>query len=316
MKLSVVVPVYNEAEVLPELCKRLLAVVKGEGGGEIVLVNDGSRDRSLEVLQELARQHPELVVVELARNFGQTAALAAGIDQARGDVIVTMDGDLQHAPEEIPRFLRKLEEGFDVVSGWREVRTDSVVRRLPSKCANALARKLTGVQVKDFGSTFKAYRASLLKKIELFGDLHRFIPVLAARVGARITEIPITVHPRVRGTSNYGLGRTFGVFQDVLFLEFYSHYLTKPIRIFGNLFLLFFSIGFVCAGYLMLLWLLGVIPGVIERGALLLFSVFCMIVGIQFLVVGVLAELITRIYMHTSQSKIYSVRAVHRQGEA
>ncbi len=312
-EVSIVVPVHNEEGVLEELYSRLKSTLEGIGKTfEIIFAEDGSLDGSLTKLLAIQQADARVRVVELMRNFGQTAALAAGIDHAVGEIIVTMDGDLQHAPEEIPRFLAKLDQGFDLVSGWREVRTDSFfIRRIPSKVANCLMRYLSGVGVQDFGSTFKAYRASLLKRIELFGELHRFIPVLAHRLGARIAEIPIAVHPRTKGQSKYGLGRSFGVFEDIIFLEFYSNYITKPIRAFGKLFFAFFGAGFCIASVLMLMWLCGEIQNVLQRGALLLFAVFMMIVGVQFLVAGILAELLSRIYLQTSNSKIYTVRAVH-----
>lgn len=317
--LSVVVPLYNEAGCVEELLCRLHAVLTPltqqhpYTGYEIVLVDDGSTDATLTTLLASAKNDPHVVVVELARNFGQTAALAAGIDHVQGDVIVTLDGDLQHQPEEIPGLLKKLDEGYDIVSGWREVRRDNpLLRRFPSYCANLLARILTGVSMRDFGSTFKAYRAEVLRRVELFGDLHRFIPVLASRVGARITEIPISVVERKAGVSKYGLRRTSGVFLDLIFLQFYSRYLTRPIRAFGSLFFLFFGGGFIISVSLMLLWVVGIIGAVREREALLLFSVFLMIIGVQFLATGILAELLTRIYIHTSRGRIYTTRAVHR----
>ncbi len=313
LKISVVVPIHNEAELLIELHRRLSSVLTSiTSFYEIVFVDDGSKDESLKTLSQIQKGDSKVTVVELSRNFGQTAALAAGIDVAGGEVIVTMDGDLQHAPEEIPRFLVELEKGYDLVSGWREVRTDSFfIRRIPSFIANRLVRILTKVEMRDFGSTFKAYRGELLKRLELFGELHRFIPVLANRVGARIVEIPISVHPRTKGSSKYGISRTFGVLQDIIFLEFYANYLTKPMRAFGKLFMLFFGAGFFISSTLMLLWGLGLIPNVLAHGALLLFSVFLMIIGIQFLGLGVLAELLTRIYMKTTGNKIYSIRTVH-----
>lgn len=312
-RISVVIPLFNEGDIVEELYQRLSSVLQGlDCACEIVFVDDGSRDASLDKLRAIQERDERVVVLELSRNFGQTAALAAGVDFARGEIIVTMDGDLQHAPEEIPRFLGKLEEGFDIVSGWRQVRLDNFwLRRLPSRCANALMRLVSGVSVRDFGSTFKAYRAEVLHHIELFGELHRFIPALAHRIGARIVEIPIEVRPRVRGQSKYGLRRTFGVFEDLVFLEFYMNYLTKPIRAFGKLFFFFFSAGFAISLALMLLWLAGVVAAVREHGALLLFAVFLMIVGVQFLVAGVLAELLSRVYMHSSGNRIYTIRRIH-----
>ncbi|MCB0310533.1 MAG: glycosyltransferase family 2 protein [Bdellovibrionales bacterium] len=312
-KLSIVVPIFNEASLIKQLVERLhRSVSQLTAHFEIILVNDGSTDASLEKMLEQKKEVEQLKIVELARNFGQTAALAAGIDHASGEIIVTMDGDLQHNPEEISKFIAKLDEGYDIVSGWREVRSDSfLLRRLPSLIANLVARLLSGIKLRDFGSTFKAYRASVVKQLDLFGELHRFVPVLAGRLGARIVEIPIEVQPRAAGKSNYNLLRTFGVFEDLIFLLFYSQYLTKPIRAFGKLFFVFFGCGFLIACALMGLWICGAIDNVLQRGGLLLFSVFLMIIGVQFLVTGILAELLSRIYLQTSSSKIYAVRAVH-----
>lgn len=311
--ISVVVPLHNEEEAAPILAQKLSEVLtKIKEDFELVFIDDGSFDQTLNRLLELRPKIPQLKIVELSRKHGQTAAIAAGVDQARGEIVITMDGDLQHDPADIPRFLEKIREGFDVVSGWRETRTDNaVLRRLPSKLANGLMRWVSGVNVKDFGSTYKAYRGTLLKRIELFGELHRFIPVLAAKEGARIAEVPIAVHPRTHGHSKYSLSRTFGVFEDIFFLSFFTHHLTKPIRAFGRLFFLFFGTGFLISAALMLFWCFGLISAVWEHSALLLFSVFMMTVGFQFLVVGILAEILMRIYHHTSQKTIYSVRNIH-----
>ncbi|MCO6431675.1 MAG: glycosyltransferase family 2 protein [Deltaproteobacteria bacterium] len=312
--ISVVLPIFNEEDAIPQLLQRLRDVLQRlPGKFEIIAVDDGSRDGSLELLQKAKENFSQLAIVQLARNYGQTAALAAGIDHAQGDIVITMDADLQHDPGDIERFIEVLDEGYDVVSGWREVRTDSYAsRRLPSLIANFFMRWMSGIPIRDFGSTFKGYKAQLLKEIDLFGELHRFIPVLAHRLGARMKEIPITVHPREKGSSKYGLGRIFGVFEDLVFLEFYSNHLTKPIRGFGRLFILFFAIGFFISLCLMVIWCLGIIDRVLDHGAMLLFSVFLMIVGVQFLVTGILAELLSRIYLQTGNRKIYSVREVHK----
>lgn len=311
--ISVVVPLHNEEEAAPELALKLAEILHQENQiFELIFVDDGSTDKTLSKLLDTKKRIPQLVIIELSRRHGQTGALAAGIDNAQGEIIITMDGDLQHDPKDIPKFLIKLNEGHDVVSGWREVRTDNtLIRKIPSKIANCLMRQLSGLSIKDFGSTFKAYRGELLRRIELFGELHRFIPVLLAREGARIVEIPITVHPRTLGTSKYSLSRTFGVFEDIFFLSFFTNHLTKPIRAFGRLFFLFFGTGFVISSLLLLFWLLGYINAVWEHSALLLFSVFLMTVGFQFLVVGLLAEILMRIYHHTSEINIYSVRKIH-----
>ncbi len=311
--ISVVVPLHNEEAAAPVLAQKLSEVLHAENQEfELIFVDDGSIDKTLHNLLESKKRIPELKIVELSRRHGQTGALSAGIDYSKGDIVITMDGDLQHDPNDLPKFLAKLSEGYDVVSGWREVRTDNaIIRKLPSKIANTMMRRVSGLKIRDFGSTYKAYRGDLLRKIELFGELHRFIPVLLAREGAKIVEIPIAVHPRTLGSSKYSLARTFGVFEDIFFLSFFTHHLTKPIRAFGRLFFIFFGSGFFISLVLMILWLLGRISAVWEHSALLLFSVFLMIVGFQFLVVGLLAEILMRIYHHTSESNIYSVRKVH-----
>jgi glycosyltransferase involved in cell wall biosynthesis len=317
-ELSVVVPLHNEEGVVHELFERLVVVLEATGRTfEVVFVDDGSRDTTLELIRELAHSSTCLTVIELSRNYGQTAAIAAGVDNAQGLIIITMDGDLQHLPEEIPQFLKYIDDGFDLVNGTRQRRNDNALtRRLPSFLANRIAKYLCGVQINDFGSTYKAYRAELVKQLQLFGELHRFVPILAARVGARMKEIPITIQSRAAGRSNYGLARTFGVFEDIVFLVFYTRYLTKPMRAFGFLFFSFFGGGFSIAALLMLLWSCGAIAAVYDHAALLLFSVFLMIVGIQFLVAGVLAELLSRIYLQTRNDEIYSVRSLIRRRDS
>ena len=313
IQLSIVLPMKDEELVIPELHERLSRVLSARTDSyELVFVDDGSIDRSFEVLTSLAAKDHHVSVIQLSANFGQTAALAAGIDHARGKVIVTMDSDLQHSPEDIPRFLDKLAEGYDIVSGWRQVRTDSFLwRRFPSRCANTLVRKLTQSQVRDVGSTFKACRAEVLKSIELFGDLHRFVPILAQRLGARLTEIPIEVHPRVKGSSKYGIGRTPGVLEDILFLVFYCRYLTRPLRAFGVLFFVFFGLGFGIASWMMFLWTIGWIPTVNGHSGMLLFAALLMLMGIQFLMTGIVTEILSRIYINTGKQKLYFVRSYH-----
>ncbi len=308
--ISVVVPLYNEEENVVELYNELKEVLgRREEEYEIIFVNDGSSDTTEEKLKDLAKGDKRVKVISLSRQYGQTSALAAGIDFASGDVIITMDGDLQHNPEEIPFFLEEINKGWDVVTGWRKKRLDNFfLRQLPSYLANSLMRWISGIKVRDFGSTFKAYKAPVIKQIELFGELHRFIPVLAVKGGAKIKEIPINIRERKGGKSKYGIKRAFGVFEDLIFLYFYLHYLQNPIRAFGKLFFLFFGAGFLISTALMVLWLFGVIGAVIEHGALLLFSVFLMVTGVQFLVGGIVAELLSRIYFRTGQLKIYSVR--------
>src|SRR5271166_6403498 len=235
-KYSIVVPFHNEEENVTALYARLKQVMEQVGDSfELVLVDDGSSDRSYKLLEEIAAVDSRVLVVKLRRNFGQTSALAAGFDNASGEFILAMDGDLQHDPNEIPSFLEKLEEGYDVVSGWREKRIDNfVMRRIPSRIANWLMAKLSGVDIHDFGTTFKAYRREVIQNIPLYGEMHRFIPALASWYGASICEIPIKNVNRERGRSHYGIGRTFRVFFDLLTIRFLLKYMSRPLHFFGG----------------------------------------------------------------------------------
>ena len=236
-KYSIVVPFHNEEENVTVLYDRLKGVMELVGDPfELVFVDDGSNDRTCRLLEEIAAVDSRVLVVKLRRNFGQTSALAAGFDHAQGEFILAMDGDLQHDPNEIPAFLEKLEEGYDVVSGWRKERIDNfVLRRIPSRCANWLMAKLSGVDIHDFGTTFKAYRREVIHNIPLYGEMHRFIPALAAWYGASICEIPISNGHRQKGRSHYGIGRTFRVFFDLLTIRFLLKYMTRPLHFFGLL---------------------------------------------------------------------------------
>jgi glycosyltransferase involved in cell wall biosynthesis len=308
-QLSVVVPLYNEVATLPELHRRLETVLFSLGlSAEIVYVDDGSRDGTADALATIAASDPLVRFVPLARNYGQTAALAAGFDAAQGDVIVAMDGDLQHAPEEIPKLIGKLDEGYDIVSGWREQRVDNLwTRRLPSRIANWLMAKLSGVSLHDFGTTFKAYRRTVIKRVRLYGDLHRFIPALASWDGAKIAEVPIANIPRPQNASHYGLSRTWRVLADLITVRFLLRYVTRPLHLFG-------PIGFVSAGVGLAagLWVIGMrvitgAPVFLEHGPLLLLSAVLIQTGIMLIGLGLLAELLTRIYMDGRRRRIYTV---------
>ncbi len=235
-KYSIVVPFHNEEENVTELYDRLRVVMEAAGEPfELVFVDDGSRDHTFSLLQQIASVDRRVVVVKLRRNFGQTSALAAGFDHAQGDYVIAMDGDLQHDPHDIPMFLHKLREGYDVVSGWRKQRIDNfVLRRFPSRVANWLMAKLSGVDIHDFGTTFKAYRREVLQDIPLYGELHRFIPALASAYGATICEIPIRNVNRERGESHYGISRTFRVFFDLITIRFLLKYMSRPLHFFGS----------------------------------------------------------------------------------
>ena len=307
--LSIVVPLYNEVGTLDELHRRLTNVVLLLGlETEIIYVDDGSRDTTWTAIEAINAVDPRVHAIPLARNYGQTAALAAGFDAARGAIIVAMDGDLQHEPEEIPKLLAKLDEGYDVVSGWRERRVDGYwTRRLPSKIANWLMSRLSGVSLHDFGTTFKAYRAPAIKRIRLYGDLHRFIPALATWNGARIAEVPIKNVPRPQNASNYGLSRTWRVMADLLTVRFLLKYVTRPLHLFGPMG--FASVG---AGTGIAAWILltKVVTGAsvfLTHGPLLLLSAVLVQTGILLVGLGLLAELLTRIYMDGERRRIYTV---------
>jgi glycosyltransferase involved in cell wall biosynthesis len=310
--LSVVIPLSNEEATVDELYRRLSAVLRAMGRAyEVIFVDDGSVDGTFFGLCAIAASDPAVRLVKLARNYGQTAALAAGFDRALGEVIVAMDGDLQHAPEDLPRLVAKLEEGYDIVSGWRERRVDAYwTRRLPSGIANWLIAKLSGVSLHDFGTTFKAYRAPVLKQIALYGDLHRFIPALASSQGARIAEVPIANAERRDRKSHYGLSRTWRVMADLITVRFLLRYSTRPLHLFG-------PIGFACLGtgsaaglYVLGKKLITGDPVFLAHGPLLLLSVVLIQSGVLLIGLGVLAEFLTRIYFDGRRRRIYTVDRV------
>ena len=304
-KYSIVVPFHNEEDNVTVLYARLKQVMEQVGDSfELVLVDDGSSDRTYKLLEEIAAVDSRVLVVKLRRNFGQTSALAAGFDNASGDFILAMDGDLQHDPNEIPNFLEKLEEGYDVVSGWRKERIDNfVMRRIPSRCANWLMAKLSGVDIHDFGTTFKAYRHEVIQNIPLYGEMHRFIPALASWYGASICEIPIKNVNRERGKSHYGIGRTFRVFFDLLTIRFLLKYMSRPLHFFGT----FGALGILAGGFISALLLgmkiLNPHQSVMDaHGPLFVIAGVMMLGGIQMLAIGLLGELQVRHY-HTSQQR-------------
>src|SRR5437870_6392641 len=248
--LSIVIPVHNEEPSLLPLYDRLTTVLEAlQKPYEILFVDDASTDRSFELLANLVETDPHLKVVRLRRNFGQTAALSAGFHEAQGEVIIAMDGDLQHAPEDIPALLEKIEEGYDIASGWRKERVDNAItRKIPSRIANWLMAKASGMKLRDFGTTFKAYRAEIMKDVNLYGELHRFIPALASFYGARIAEVPIANVPRAAGDSHYGLSRTFNVLFDIITIKFLLKYFTRPMHFFGRIGLVALTLGTLILG--------------------------------------------------------------------
>ena len=308
MQLSVVVPLFNEEESLLPLVERILSHVRPLGiPFELVLVDDGSRDRTAAVLRELSSQVPELVAVLLRRNYGQTAAMAAGFDASRGDVIVTLDGDLQNDPADIPLLLEKLHEGYDLVSGWRHQRQDAAMSRLlPSLLANRLIARVTGVRLHDYGCSLKAYRREVVDDMNLYGELHRFLPALAFIEGARITEVKVTHHARRYGQSKYGIDRTFRVLMDLLTVWFMKRFLTRPMHVFG-----FGGLAAMGVGLFVVLWLVGekLLLGVnIGDRPLLLMGLLGFVTGVQLFCFGLLAELQMRTYHESQGRPIYRVR--------
>ena len=310
-ELSVFLPVYNEEPNLPPLHAKLDEALKALGRtAEIIYVDDGSTDGSLKVLRELARLDNRVRVVALRRNYGQTAAMAAGIDAASGEVLIPMDADLQNDPTDIARLLEKLEEGYDVVSGWRKDRQDKLItRKIPSMLANRLISWIGGVPLHDYGCSLKAYRRESIEDVRLYGEMHRFIPIYASWAGARVSEIPVEHHARTMGKSKYGLSRTLKVVFDLMTIKFMASYQTKPLYIFGTAGLLTFIISFLSALFALLLkfaswpWHADLVQTPLPVMALVL-----LILGIQFFLMGLLAEMLVRTY-HESQAKsIYAVR--------
>jgi len=313
LDLSVVVPLYNEEESLPHLVQQLTDALRPSAERfELVLVNDGSSDRTAEVLEQLSHGVPELVAVLLRKNYGQTAAMAAGFDVAQGDVIVSLDGDLQNDPADIPMLLAKLREGYDLVSGWRHQRQDAALqRKLPSRIANRLIGRVTGVKLHDYGCSLKAYRREVLSDMRLYGELHRFLPALAFIEGARITEVKVNHRARQYGSSKYGIDRTFRVLMDLLTVWFMKRFLTRPMYVFGfgGLIAMFGSL--LASTYLLVVKLMG---GDIGNRPLLTLAVVLGLAGIQLFCFGLLGELLIRTYHESQGRPIYRIRETLRGG--
>lgn len=321
MLISVVAPVYNESASLREFLTRVRAVTAAASGDyqwEFVLVDDGSRDNSLSLAKELIAVEPRLRVVELRRNFGQTAALQAGLSAARGDIVISMDSDLQHFPEDIPLFLSEIEKGFDLVCGWRHNRKEGAIRRWPSLVANLMIRRVSNIDVHDFGTTFRAYRADLLQHIQLLGEQHRFVPALAALVGAKVAEVKIQNVERPFGRSNYGLSRTFGILLDIVFLYFLTYYFTRPLKAFGKVALVLMAVGVSISTSLVVYGWVSGIPMLREHGGWFLLSAIMLLASLQVLLTGVLAEILVRVYYRSSHTDAHYVRREwnqHTRGE-
>jgi glycosyltransferase involved in cell wall biosynthesis len=309
-QLSILIPVYNEEDSLPRLYEKLVQAIEPLGKTwEVIIVDDGSRDKSFEILQELARKDRRVRVVRFVRNFGQTAALAAGIDYAQGEIIIPMDADLQNDPVDIERLLQKLDEGYDVVSGWRKDRKDEFFTRLlPSWTANKMISVISGVPLHDYGCSLKAYRREVIKDVKLYGEMHRFVPIYATWLGARVSEIPVSHHARSFGQSKYGLSRTFKVVLDLMTVKFLESYATKPIHVFGMIGLFCFLLSFVLFACMIVLkfWYDTTF---IQTPLPVLVAMFFML-GVQFICMGLLAEIMVRTYHEAQGKQIYKVKTV------
>lgn len=313
-KYSIVVPFHNEQESVTALYDRLKAVMETTGDSfELVFVDDGSVDRTYKLLREIVTIDSRVVVVRLRRNFGQTAALAAGFANAQGEFIIAMDGDLQHDPDDIPAFLEKLEQGYDLVSGWRKERVDNfVMRRLPSRIANWTMAKLSGVNIHDFGTTYKAYRREIIQQMPLYGELHRFIPALASQYGASICEIPIRNIVRPKGASHYGISRTFRVFFDLITIRFLLKYMYRPSHLFGTAGVLSVVTGLAVSLSLMaskVFWHQSIMG---EHGPLLVFAAVLIVSGVQLLALGLLGDLQVRNSQEPVRRVPYTIAQVLR----
>lgn len=306
--LSVIIPIFNEEENIPPLHEELVGVLEKLGRPfEIVYVDDGSSDGSFGLLEAISRSDARVQLVQFRRNFGQTAGMAAGIDASSGDVLIFMDGDRQNDPHAIPAMLEKLDEGFDVVSGWRKDRQDAALtRKLPSQMANKLISTVSGVRLHDYGCTLKAYRREVIENVRLYGDMHRFIPAYASWYGAKIAELPVNHRPRVAGKSKYGLSRTFKVVLDLVALKFLSDYSTKPIHLFGGVGLASILAGL--ATWILVLYQMSFESVRVNRNPLFLLGVFFLVCGVLFVIQGLLAEILIRIYHESQHKPTYAVR--------
>jgi glycosyltransferase involved in cell wall biosynthesis len=311
MDISIIIPVYNEVEALPQLHRMLKDVLdRQEKSAEILFIDDGSKDGSGDALDELAHSDRRVQVLHLRRNYGQTAAIMAGFQHCTGDVIIPMDGDGQNDPGDIPRLLDKLSEGYDVVSGWRTDRNDRFSRRMPSAAANRLISSLLGVPLHDYGCTLKAYRREVIEDVRLYGEMHRFIPIYAAWEGARVTELPVTHHPRLHGKSKYGLGRISRVFLDLVILYFIDRAFDRPMQFFGKLGLAFWGLALLTLGWAAVLKLAYGVS--LIQTPLPLLSATVGLSGVLFILLGIIAEVLTRIYFEARGKPPYKIERVTR----
>jgi glycosyltransferase involved in cell wall biosynthesis len=315
MDLSIIVPIYNEEKNIPDLHAAISAALAGLPlEYEVILVDDGSMDNSFPLLKKIALEDRMVKVIRLRRNFGQTAAMAAGFDAAAGRVLVPMDGDLQNDPADIPRLMEKIQEGYDVVSGWRKDRMDAFLnRKLPSIIANYVISLMTGIKLHDYGCTLKAYRREVIEGINLYGEMHRFVPALASQVGARITEIPVNHRHRLHGKSKYGISRTMRVILDLLTVKFLLTYSTKPIQLFGKWGIYTLGAAFLSGGATLYMKFFEHMS--MNRNPLFILTTFLLFMGIQFIVLGLLGELNARTYYEAQGKPIYMVRETVNTGD-
>ena len=310
MKISVVLPVYNEEKNIPILYEELSKVLIGlKDEYEIIWINDASKDKSFETLIGISKKDKRNKIINFKWNSGQTSAMSAGIKHATGEIIIPMDSDLQNDPSDIPKFLSKLDEGFDVVSGWRKNRKDfAISRKLPSVIANWLIRRITGVKIHDYGCSMKAYRSDIIKGVQLYGEMHRFIPAYTAWHGGKTTEIIVNHRPRTFGKTNYGIGRTFNVLLDLVVVKFLSKYMNKPMHFFGGIGFISLFVGFITGGIAVILKLMDLRDFV--STPLPIFSALLIIVGVQMIVMGVIAEILMRVYYESKETTPYQVKEV------
>lgn len=310
LRISIVIPLYNEEESIPALWEALdKAIANYAQPAEVIIIDDGSKDRSFALLREIAVRDPRFTIIRFRRNFGQTAGFAAGFAQARGEVVITMDADLQNDPMDIPKLMAKMDEGYDIVSGWRKDRQDRFIdRKLPSMMANRLISNVTDVRLHDYGCSLKAYRRDVLQYVHLYGELHRFIPALASQVGGTVAEVPVNHRARQFGRSKYGISRTIRVMLDLITVWFLGTYSTRPIHVFGTLGLASAAMGVVIG--LFLTFLKVFFHENIGNRPLLLLAVLLVVIGVQLITMGLLGEMITRTYYESQNKPIYVVREI------
>ena len=309
-RISIVIPLYNEEESIPRLHDELNKAIANYGQpAEVIIIDDGSRDRSFALLSEIAARDPRFTIIRFRRNFGQTAGFAAGFAQARGDVVITMDADLQNGPMDIPLLMAKIDEGYDIVSGWRKDRQDRFLdRRLPSILANRLISNVTDVRLHDYGCSLKAYRRDVLQHVRLYGELHRFVPALASQAGGSVAEVPVNHRARQYGKSKYGISRTIRVMLDLINVWFLGSYSTRPIHVFGTLGFASAALGILVGMYLSFIKI--VLGESIGNRPLLLLAVLLVVIGVQLVTMGLLGEMITRTYYECQNKTIYVVREI------